>query len=159
MGLKLYLLRHGHSPTAAEAGVDSDAERPLSERGRAGVRKTVGELLARGGKPALVLHSPLTRAAQTAEVAEGLIHAPKGRRAFDPLANVLPPNELADALAPELDAARELLAVGHQPQLGELAALLSGQVFELKPGGLIALELGGSARAAALWSCNPGDLS
>jgi len=152
--VKLYLLRHGHSPTISEAGVPSDAARPLSERGREGVRKTVGELLRRGAKPSLILHSPLTRAVQTSEEAELLIKPARGRRGFEPLSNVLSPQELSDQLAPELSAAGEVLAVGHQPQLGELAALLTGRIFDLPPGGLIALESAGAGWAAA-WTLDP----
>jgi phosphohistidine phosphatase SixA len=49
------------------------------------------------------------------------------------------------------------MAVGHQPQLGELVALLSRAVFSLKPAGLVALELKDEGPASFLWACNPED--
>ena len=58
-------------------------------------------------------------------------------------------------LQKEIARACELLAVGHQPQLGELAAYLSGKIFELQPGGIVALEIGDRAPAKSLWSLNP----
>jgi phosphohistidine phosphatase len=157
MGLRLYLLRHGHSPSASEAGVSTDAQRPLSDKGRDGVKATISDLLKRGGKPALILHSPLLRAVQTSEIAEKLLSPSGGRRMFDPLSNVLPPEELRKTLVPELTKAGEVLAVGHQPQLGELAAMTGNAVFDLRPGGMVALEFAaaGDARAKVLWSSNP----
>lgn len=158
MGMKLYLMRHGHSPSISEAGVAKDELRPLSERGRQGARKTAGELLRRGGKPALILHSPLTRAVQTSEEAEKLVAPSRGRRLFEPLSNVLPPDELRVELEPELQASGEVLCVGHQPQLGELAALLTGQIFDLQPGGVIALEAGASGKWDVGYSFNPQEI-
>ena len=43
--MRWYLLRHGHSPSAAAAGVATDFDRPLSDGGRDAVRK-VARLLA-----------------------------------------------------------------------------------------------------------------
>ncbi|MBI4375335.1 MAG: phosphohistidine phosphatase SixA [Elusimicrobia bacterium] len=154
--MKLYLLRHGHAPAAHDAGVATDDQRPLSDEGREGVRLVAGELRKRGGRPGLILHSPLRRAKETAEVAQAVLKPVQGARLFNPLANAMPASALLDELRPELDRTHELLAVGHQPQLGELASLLCGRVFELRPGGLIAIELSDGA-AQTLWACNPSD--
>lgn len=157
--MKLYLMRHGHSPTVGEAGVARDFDRPLSDEGAAAVRLTAAELNRRGGKPALILHSPLTRAVQTAETAQAALSPKPAIEAFDPLSNVLAPEAVFEKLRPRLAECAELLAVGHQPQIGELAMMLSGKVFDFRPGGLFALELpdaGGEARI--LWSFSPQDL-
>src|ERR1700755_2854602 len=58
----LFLVHHGD---AVDPGVD--ARRPLSERGRAHVRRAAEEPAARGAKPAVVWHSGKLRARQTAE--------------------------------------------------------------------------------------------
>lgn len=152
--MRLYLLRHGHAPSTGEAGVASDAERPLSERGRKDVRAAIEELRRRGGRPALILHSPLRRAEQTAREAAALLQPATGTRIFMGLANTLPAGDLLSELRPHAEKAGELLAIGHQPQLGELVALLAGRTLELRPAGLIALELDGQG-ASLLWSHQP----
>lgn len=152
--MKLFLLRHGQSPSASEAGVSTDAERPLSPKGRADALDSAKEILAKGGKPTLILHSPLRRAVETAAAAAEVLKPARGTLSFDALANALPPPELQEALSPHLRAG-ELLAVGHQPQLGELACHLCRQVFDLRPAGVIALDAPKSGEAKLLWSRNP----
>ncbi len=49
----------------------------------------------------------------------------------------------------------EGLIVGHQPQLGELIASLTGSSVLLKPGGIASIETNAGAHAALLWSQNP----
>jgi len=66
---RLYLMRHGHAPSPSEAGVATEALRPLSEKGRSDARRIAAELVKRGARPALILHSPLARAVQTAQAA------------------------------------------------------------------------------------------
>lgn len=150
--MKLYLLRHGHSPSAHEAGVEDDFHRPLSDAGRASVTRTINELSRQGAVPALILHSPLRRAVETAGLAAKLLNPAEGAELFLPLQNELGPPDLLEALRRRCEGLEEVLAVGHQPQLGELAAHLSGRICELRPGGLIALDL---APARLLWACNP----
>ncbi|MBI5629941.1 MAG: histidine phosphatase family protein [Elusimicrobia bacterium] len=156
--MKIYLLRHGQSPSTAEAGVKSDAERPISEEGRLAVRKSVSHLLRQGASPAAILHSPLKRAVQTAEEAAKLVGPPAGVETFLPLSNAMPAEQLLAELSAKLRGWPETLLVGHQPQLGELACLLSGTIYDLRPGGIIALELAGAKKGKALWSANPSDL-
>lgn len=150
---RLYLLRHGHSPSVSEAGVRSDEVRPLSERGRADARAAAEDLRRRGGRPSLLLHSPLLRAVQTAQAAAealGLAAEP-----FQPLDNVLSPEEALRELRARAGASGEVLAVGHQPQVGEIAALLTGAALEVRPAGLVAVELEPQPRL--LWARNPGE--
>lgn len=141
-------MRHGHSPTSAEAGVKTDAQRPLSDKGRADARRVAEALLKRGGRPALILHSPLLRAVQTAAAAADALKCPA--EAFVPLDNTLPPQEVLDALEKRAGGVAELLAIGHQPQIGELANLLTGRTFDFRPAGIVAVENGDNP--AALWS-------
>ncbi|MBI4349512.1 MAG: histidine phosphatase family protein [Elusimicrobia bacterium] len=152
--MKFFVLRHGKSPSAAEAGVRHDAERPLGEQGREDVRAASREILAKGGAPALILHSPLRRAVQTAAEAAGILKPAGGVRAFEPLANQMTGEALFDHLLRECGD-QEFLAVGHQPQLGEMIAYVTGQVVELRPGGLVALSTDDKGKAVLLWSKNP----
>ncbi len=154
--MKLYILRHGHAPSVTEAAVATDAERPLSERGRLGAAKSAEAILTRGGRPARILNSPLRRAAETAAIAEARLAPAGGIAVFSPLANELPADQLFERLREPLATAGELLIVGHQPQLGELAAVLCGQLLDLRPAGLIALDVpGDGGKAKLLWTFQP----
>ena len=143
-------MRHGHSPTPAEAGVKGDALRPLSEKGRADAGLMARAILKRGGRPTLILHSPLLRAVQTAAIASAELRIPA--EAFVLLDNTHPPQDVLAALEKRAAAVDELLVVGHQPQIGEVAALLTGETFEFRPAGLVAIECGPEPRP--LWSLN-----
>lgn len=153
--MRFYVLRHGQSPSMAEAGVRHDAERPLSEQGREDVRNAAKEILARSGAaPVIIYHSPLRRAAQTASEAAGVLQPKLGTRAFEPLSNQMTGELLYSYLVRECQEA-EFLAVGHQPQLGEMVAYLTGQVVEIRPGGVVALSTDDKGKATLLWSKNP----
>jgi phosphohistidine phosphatase len=156
--MKLYILRHGRSPNAAEAGVTRDFDRPLSETGRSDVRKAAGELSRRAAPPALILHSPLKRSVETAREAAAVLKPAPALEAFAPLANELSGEDLAERLRQRCRGVSDVLAVGHQPQLGELVAVLSRAVFSLKPAGLVALELKDDGTASFLWAVNPDEL-
>lgn len=138
---RIVIVRHGHALSAGEAGVYTDYDRPLSERGRRGAAFSAGKLADLGIKPSLVLASPLVRAQQTAEIVAGTFSVPV---------------ETARELSGEYDlpelwlavsaAARKsdcLVVVGHQPQMGLLAGVLLGeQGMHLSPGGFISLLSG-----------------
>ncbi|HVE12784.1 MAG TPA: histidine phosphatase family protein [Elusimicrobiota bacterium] len=155
--MKIYLMRHGHSPSALEAGVESDAERPLSKRGREDARRAARHLLARGARPALILVSPLLRARATAAEAAAELRPAPPERVFTPLDNRVSGAELLPLLLAEADA-EEVLVVGHQPQLGDAVQSLLDREFHFQPAGVAALECSrGTARL--LWAANPQDIS
>jgi phosphohistidine phosphatase len=147
-------MRHGHSPSPAEAGVKTDAQRPLSGKGRVDAGRMAEEIARRGGRPVLALHSPLVRAAQTARAAADVLKI--DAEAFAALDNTLPPEEALSQLRRRVSGDGDVLAVGHQPQVGEIAALLTGDVFEIRPAGVVAIELGPEPRL--LWSANVDEL-
>ena len=150
---RLYLMRHGHSPSTVEARVAQDALRPLSEQGRQDSRRMVAELARRGGAPGLILHSPLLRAVQTAAEAAAALGPKALREVFPALDNTKPAEEVERALAARAASVDEVLAVGHQPQIGEVAALLGKSLFEMRPGAIVAFELSPAVRV--LWSLSP----
>ena len=151
---RLYLMRHGHAPTPAEAGVKSDALRPLSDKGRLDARRMAEEIGRRGGLPSLVLHSPLIRAVQTGQAAAAALKIEAAE--FAALDNTLPAHEVFAALQKRAAGAEEILAVGHQPQIGELAASLVDRIFEIYPAGLVAVEWAPEPRL--LWALNVDEL-
>jgi phosphohistidine phosphatase len=124
--MKLYLVRHTEAHAIGEAGAATDELRPLTDKGLADAR-AIGRALRRlDVRPATVWCSPLRRARQTAEALAAEL---KGK--VEPVEH--------DALAPPGDAAwlanragkagadDELVAVGHEPFLGQmLQHLLNG---------------------------------
>ncbi|MHB2026326.1 MAG: SixA phosphatase family protein [Elusimicrobiota bacterium] len=151
--MRLYLLRHGHAPPTQEAGVLYDSERPLSQEGRAQTRRSLAALISKGAKPDIILHSPLRRAQETAAIAHETLRAPL--QSYPPLANTLPAAELKLKLLAVAEESAEILAVGHQPQIGDLAVLFCGRAVEMSTGGLAAIDISGEA-SSLLWVYNPG---
>ena len=122
--LELYLIRHGVAADRSDRYPD-DSKRPLTVEGISALRKEVKGLVELGVTFDQIISSPLVRTKQTAEViAQGLPSKP--------------PIALADALAPAGSSAGVLqelakhmrkgsiALVGHEPNIGELAARLIG---------------------------------
>lgn len=144
--IELYLVRHA---IAAERGprYPDDRARPLTADGRRRFKEAVQGLAAFGMSCDLVLTSPLVRAEDTAILlADGLA----GR----------PPVQVVEALAPGGSAADitaaigrgakkhgRIALVGHQPDLGELAARLLGAhgQIEFRKGAVCAIEVSSAA--------------
>lgn len=156
--MDLVLVRHALAAPKGKAA--ADAERPLTKEGRRLFRDgTVARMEAEGWSFDKILHSPWRRAAETAELMAGL-----SRRKPASLAEL--------AAAPRAGglsglAGRRVAAVGHQPWLGELAALLccgadgTGFAERLKIGKGAALWLRGELspggmQLRGLWPCSPG---
>jgi phosphohistidine phosphatase len=138
--MELCLVRHA---AAIDRTVDIPEEmRYLVPEGRALFRKTARTMLKRGLEPNLILSSPLVRAVQTAEIlAESLEY--NG------------PLVVTNELSPGLDLAGlerilqyykpvgELVLVGHEPDLGNIAAALMGlqEGFDFKKGAAVMMKI------------------
>ena len=151
-----YIIRHAHASDASH-----DASRPLSERGRGEVARVAKFLKAAGGLPAVEFwHSPLLRAAQTAELlAHGL-----GSKAPLLLVPGLEPDDDPSEIAARLSTApRPVAVVGHDPNLTALGTLLVRKVpwppvFVMSKCTVLALERDGHGRDvawAARWQLAP----
>jgi phosphohistidine phosphatase len=138
--MKLYLVRHAEA--IERSGTMPDANRYLTPKGRSAFRRIARRVRKLGGVPSLIFSSPLVRAVQTAEIlAERLKHDG--------------PVVVAKELSPgfDLKALRLLLAgagnpteaafVGHEPDLGALAATLLARPggFPLRKGAVLALDV------------------
>jgi len=151
--MKLYLVRHAEA--IERSGAMPDANRYLTPKGRSAFRKIARRVRKAGIAPAVIFTSPLLRAVQTAEIlGERLNH--EG------------PVFVARELSPGFDhrGLRALLHgygdieeaafVGHEPDLGDIAATLLALPggFPLRKGAVLALEADGSVRkgtAKFLW--------
>ena len=122
--LELYLIRHG---IAAERGPEypDDSKRPLTGKGIAALKREAKALNGLGVTFDLIITSPLTRTRQTAEVfAEHLEGKPTVSHS-DALAPAGTPAAVMQEIAKHARKARIAL-VGHEPNIGELAARLIG---------------------------------
>ena len=155
---ELYLVRHA---IAAERGSEwpDDAKRPLTERGINRFKEVVKGLRRLDITVDEVFTSPLVRARQTAELLASGLEGKAPVKVLDALA----PGHTATSVMTQLARAakrRRVALVGHEPDLGELAAHLIGasRALPLKKGGICRIDVGSltSKRAASLiWFLPP----
>jgi len=115
---RIYLVRHGVAEEFSESG--RDADRRLTDDGRAKMARAARALLELEVQVDLLVSSPLVRAIQTAdEIAHAL---PAGRReVWEEL--VCGVDEVAlTARLDEVEATANVLLVGHEPDIGEILA-------------------------------------
>jgi len=137
----LYLVRHAVAEERGPAWPD-DSQRPLSAEGAKRWRREATGLVAIDARPDLILTSPYTRARQTADLlAAAFAKKPKVVE-LPALEPGVKPREVLRALQPEGRIASVAL-VGHEPDLGELAALLVGfkTAPEFKKGGVARIDV------------------
>jgi phosphohistidine phosphatase len=142
--MRLFLIRH--APAKARQPGDAESDRPLSRRGRRRWRRALRGLVRTGLRFDRLYHSPWLRAVHTAEPLRVLV---------DDESLVL--GELLGVPGPALLLAlrgERVAAVGHEPWLTQLAAILVfGDValhrrLSLKRGGLLVLD--GELRPAGM---------
>ena len=143
--MNLFLLRHALAVERDEFDFASDADRPLTAKGRKQLGHVTEAMRALKLRFDLILSSPLVRARQTAEfVAAGL--KLKRRLLFEPeLKPGGDPRKLVANLGHRKPPAEGFLLVGHEPELSDLISLLvtggPGGGFALKKAGLVKLEI------------------
>jgi phosphohistidine phosphatase len=138
--LELYLIRHGIAAQRGEEYPD-DSKRPLTSDGIAGLRKEVSALAALNINFDVIITSPLVRTRQTADIfAESLKPKPSVTTS-DSLAPAGTPAAVIQEIAKHTREPRVAL-VGHEPNLGELAARLIGArtPLEFKKGGICRID-------------------
>ena len=155
---ELYLVRHA---IAAERGEEwpDDTKRPLTEHGISRFREGAKGLRALDVKIDEIFSSPLVRAKQTAELLAATLDPKPTLKPLDALA---PGHTAAAAMTQlaRLAKRRRIALVGHEPDLGELAAYLLGTQRPLlfKKGGICRIDVQGltSKRAGSLiWFLPP----
>jgi phosphohistidine phosphatase len=158
---ELYLIRHA---IAADRGSEwpDDTKRPLTERGMNRFRDAVKGLRRLDVAVDEIFTSPLVRAKQTAEILAAGLDGKPPIKVLDALAPGHAPASLMTQLA-RVAKRRRIALVGHEPDLGELAAHLigAGRALAFKKGGVCRIDLGSltSKRAASLtWFLPPAVL-
>lgn len=138
--MQLFLIRHAIAEDP-RSGLRDEA-RALTPEGRKRFEEEVRGLRHLGFSFERVLHSPLRRALETAELLVPLV---EGELEVSALLAAPPGEELLASLAGE-----RLALVGHEPWLSELAGKLVGGTagLALKKGGVLVLE--GEPRAGGM---------
>lgn len=139
---ELYLIRHG---LAAERGENypDDTKRPLTSRGIQRLKREARALNALDVSFDVMLTSPLVRTRQTAEALASALRNPP------PIANApsLAPGgahaAIIEELAKQSHRRKKIALVGHEPDIGELAARLLGirKPLEFKKGGMCRIDV------------------
>jgi phosphohistidine phosphatase len=136
----LYLIRHG---IAAERGDEypDDSKRPLTSQGMSRLRKEAHALDELGVTLDQIITSPLLRTRQTADVIAESLKSKPPVVTSDALSPAGTPSAVMQDLAKHAKKGSVAL-VGHEPNLGELAARLVGarSPFEFKKGGVCRID-------------------
>lgn len=155
---ELYLVRHA---IAAERGSEwpDDTKRPLTERGVSRFKEAVKGLRRIDVAVDEVFTSPLVRTRQTAELLAGGLEGKPPVKVLDALAPGHTSASVMTSLA-KVAKRRRIALVGHEPELGELAAYLigAGRALAFKKGGVCRIDVGSltTRRAGALvWFLTP----
>jgi phosphohistidine phosphatase len=152
----LYFVRHGLASWPFWTGDDS--ERPLTAEGVRRMEAAAMGLKRRGVQPESILHSPLLRARQTAEI----IATHLDRLQFLRLNPALAPgfdHSAYLALRAEVDGSLDsLMVVGHNPDMADVVLALTGQPVLFREGTVacISIELG---RCSLEWSATADELA
>jgi phosphohistidine phosphatase len=121
----LLLNRHAHAGNRDPAQWPDDRDRPLTEKGRKVQAEVSRWLRKRDLTPALVLTSPWTRAAQTAQILAEVARVAQPPVPCEALADDPDLIRLQEHVGEQPDNAIVAM-VGHSPWMEELAAILLG---------------------------------
>ncbi len=137
--LQLHLVRHADAGDS-DAWTGPDADRPLSDKGRAQAERLGRHLAALGFKADAVLSSPKLRALETAEI----VAAAVGRKATpdDRLAEGVDVASLRLVLE-DAGGPRRPIVVGHDPAFSDLVQTLTGADAPMKKGALARIDVDG----------------
>jgi phosphohistidine phosphatase len=161
--MQLLVVRHGIAEERDAWAPRDDSLRPLTPDGKKKMKEAAKGLRALVPRINLVATSPLTRAAQTAQVL-----AKEYEKTEPVTVEALAPGQRPPAVADWLrkQTTKETVAVvGHEPGLGALISWLSAGIersfIELGKGGACLLELGeriDAGEAILVWALRPSQL-
>lgn len=158
--MKLYIIRHGEAEEIGKNGVYRDEERRLTEKGKQAAQKIGAYLKSKKHRPNLMLHSPLVRAVQTAEILAAKLECEK--KSVNELSTDFGVRAYMEVLSHHKDI-ESLAIVAHQPTLTKLISLLiSGEQhtqFHFEPCSLGVVRVGANLMGGELQLLlSPSDL-
>src|SRR5579872_1861021 len=122
---ELYIMRHGIAVMRGPATVMDDAKRPLTPEGKEKMKEIASGLARAEMELDWIVSSPLVRAVETAEIVRDGLNSQPPLDFCEALRPGGAPEELIAFLAKRPNR-RRVLTVGHEPDLGQLAARLIG---------------------------------
>ncbi|MCX7013633.1 MAG: phosphohistidine phosphatase SixA [Candidatus Sumerlaeota bacterium] len=159
--MEIYLLRHAIAANRDPGKYPRDEDRPLTGRGAARQREAALGMARLGLEFDRIVASPLARARQTAEIVADVLRA-KDKLEINGLLGFEFSMEALDRWLSGMPADSRILLVGHEPDMGELAAHWTGaNPLPFKKGALckIVFSRAPEARGGAIeWFLEPGHL-
>lgn len=139
---ELYLIRHGLAAERGESYPD-DTKRPLTSRGIQRIKREGKALVMLDVVFDVILTSPLVRTRQTAEALASVFRETPQIVNAPSLAPGGTHNAIVEDLAKQSHRRRKIAIVGHEPDIGELAARLLGlrKPFEFKKGAICRIDV------------------
>ncbi len=158
--MKIYIFRHGEAEDIGKNGVFRDEERRLTEKGKQDAQKVGAYLKAKQHKLQLLLHSPLVRAVQTAEMLAAELGCEK--KSVNELSTDFGVRTYLEVLGNYMNV-QTLGVVGHQPTLTKvISTLISGEhraQFRFEPCSLAVITVGSTLMSGELQLLlSPNDL-
>lgn len=142
MTLRLYFLRHGKAWSRADWREDDDL-RPLTAAGEALVRAEGRAIKSMGLAPEVIVTSPLARARRTAAIVAEELGMSDRLVEDSRLAHGFDAGRLAEIVESQGEVA-SLMVVGHEPELSDtVAELTGGGRVDFKKGGLARVDVKG----------------
>jgi phosphohistidine phosphatase len=161
----LYVLRHGIAVARGNLGYPLDSDRPLTLKGMKRMRQIARGMRGLGVRFDVILTSPYRRALETAFVVGREYKRGESIQTTAALKPEVLPEEVIRALQDQYSSCRNLLLVGHDPQLSALVSTLTsgsaGARPLMKKGGLCKLQvekLQLGKCATLLWLLTPKQL-
>ena len=152
--MEIYLLRHGIAEDRAPSG--RDADRRLTEEGRAKLRRVLERAHSAGVSPSLILSSPYKRALETAEIAAHELGYGGRIVRVGSLAPDASPPQVWNEIRQHRSESSILLA-GHEPLFSATVAFLLGSTHAMvnfRKGALVRIDvenLGESPTGVLQW--------
>lgn len=154
--MHLYFVRHGLAAALAAHG--TDAERPLTPQGCSAIEAMSLGLARREVAPNWILHSPLARARQTAEIIAKVLGLNRQLRRQEELEPGFGHKKLAHLLK-EYPDVKSLMLVGHNPDMGDVVGRLTGESVHFREGAVACVKLKDSGRARLMWYATAEELA
>jgi phosphohistidine phosphatase len=150
--MRLYLARH-----AEAAPKQRDEYRGLTPKGARDAQAVAECIKLLGLKVDSIWHSGKARSVQTAEILASALHA---RRSLMPRADINPNSPVRPVAKQIQRACKNLMIVGHEPFLGELACKLLGHgtapaMLDLAKASILCLEYRDDCGWQIEWMVNP----
>lgn len=158
--MHIYFVRHSFANWPSWPG--NDADRPLTSEGYRRIEAAAAGLARRFERektaPEFVLHSPLLRAAQTADVIARHLQLEEKLT----LSHWLQPGFNAKALKhvlKEYARAKTLMCVGHAPDMGEVVMAVTERPVTFREGTVACVQLRSTEHGSLLWTATMDELA